>query len=111
MGRPNTSEKQPYITPKLNPSKVQNTCRAYNRTFKTGLTANFGQFWPNLYFRKAGSWTTRNLKFCTKHDWWSIRPPSKFHVKIACENHFHMLGYGTLKFAFDRTQILMYASH
>ena len=43
-----------------------------------------GRFWPNLDFRKAGSWTASatNLKLCTKHGWWSIRPPSKFQVKI-----------------------------
>ena len=26
--------------------------------------------------------TARNFKFCVKHDWWSIRPPSKFQAKI-----------------------------
>ena len=41
-----------------------------------------GRFWPNLDFRKASSWTATNLKLCTKHGWWSIRPPSKFQVKI-----------------------------
>ena len=35
-----------------------------------------------MAFRKAVSWTARNLKFCMKRDWWSIRPPSKFQVKI-----------------------------
>ena len=41
-----------------------------------------GRFWPNLDFRKAGSRTARNLKLCTKHGWWSIRPHSKFQMKI-----------------------------
>ena len=32
------------------------------------------------------------------------------HLKISIENHFPRLRYGTLKFAFDRTQIKNHAS-
>ena len=47
MGRPNTSLNMLYITINSNPSedkKTKNTCRAYS-TFKTRLTADFGQIW------------------------------------------------------------------
>ena len=41
LGRPNTSEKQPYITLKSNPSKVQKRLLGLY-TYKTQLTADFG---------------------------------------------------------------------
>ena len=43
-GRPKTSEKQPYITPKSNPRKVQKRLLGLY-TYKTQLTADFGQIW------------------------------------------------------------------
>ena len=43
-GGPNTSEKQPYITLKSNPSKVQKRLLGLY-TYKTQLTADFGQIW------------------------------------------------------------------
>ena len=43
-GRPNTSEKQPYITPKSNPSKEKKHLPGLY-TYKTQLTADFGQIW------------------------------------------------------------------
>ena len=43
-GRPKTSEKQTYITLKSNPSKVQKRLLGLY-TYKTQLTADFGQIW------------------------------------------------------------------
>ena len=59
LGRPNTSEKQPYITLNSNPSKEKKTLAG---PIYIQNPVN-GRFWRNLGSRKLGSWTARNLKF------------------------------------------------
>ena len=44
-GRPKPSEKQPHITPNSNPSKEKKNHLPGLYTFKTRLTADFGQIW------------------------------------------------------------------
>ena len=78
-GRPNTSEKQPYITPKSNWSKEKKTLAG---PIYIQNPVN-GRFWPNLGFRNVGSWTARNLKFGLQHDWCLTRRSSKFQVNCS----------------------------
>ena len=52
-GRPNTLEKQPYITPKSNPSKEKKTLAG--PIYKTQLTADSGQIWVLEIYQKPKS--------------------------------------------------------
>ena len=70
-----------YITINSNPGKEEKIKKVLAGPIYIQNPVN-GRFRPNLDFRKAGSRTARNFKFCVKHDWWSTRPPSKFQVKI-----------------------------
>ena len=70
-----------YIITNWNPGKEEKIKKVLAGPIYIQNPVN-GRFWPNLDFRKAGSRTARNFKFCVTHDWWSTRPPSKFQVKI-----------------------------
>ena len=70
---------------KNNPTQLQTQIQVKKKkhlpglyTFKTRLTADFGQTW---ILEKHVRGRQKNLKFGMKHGWWSIRAPSKFQVK------------------------------